>query len=181
MSANAAWPFLFCILTNGGSMKITGVEIDWMEDYGNNPAITVVVNENLPRYYDVVWRKKGNLYYSILDCGIIKKFYHSPTNQRGFNGSTFKLPMEDGTIEEVVGPWSSRAEAINEMTDINACDISLKIENTGNRYGSLCIIKEVLQNVFDTYMPGIIIENTKHNEYIVPKSQKEIYELITNA
>lgn len=162
-------------------MKITGVQIDWMESYGNNPAITVIVDENLPRYDEVVWKKKGNLYYSILPCGIIQKFFHNPNNQTGFNGSTFKLPMEDGTIEELVGPWSSRAEAINDMTDIDACDIAVMVDYTGNRYGALCIVKEVLQNVFDTYMPGITIENTKPNEYLVPKSQKASYELVTNA
>lgn len=38
-----------------------------------------------------------------------------PHNEGGFGGSTFEITMLDGTTQKLLGPWSSRAGAINSV------------------------------------------------------------------
>lgn len=162
-------------------MNITGVKIDWMEAYSNKPSITVLVDERMPHMDELKWMRNDGLYYTVLSCGIIDKMYHDPRNEHGYSGREFRLPMLDGSYKTIKGPWSSRAQAINQLTKLNTVDITVEVESTGNRVGNMCILKDVLQHVLDVHMPGITIEMTDLYEFSIPKSQKESYDLVTNA
>ena len=40
--------------------------------------------------------------------------WEGPGNAGGFGGSVYKLPMADGTIAELLGPWSSRPGVMHQ-------------------------------------------------------------------
>lgn len=52
-------------------------------------------------------------------------FFANSDNHTGFGGRRFELPMANGKIEELVGPWSSGAYAVNTMVDDRIVDLTI--------------------------------------------------------
>ena len=63
--------------------------------------------------YDVIHTKQGDMYFAEdPSTGRVRYFFYSgPSN--GFGGYVYKLPMKDGSIHELTGPWSSNSHAMN--------------------------------------------------------------------
>jgi len=93
-------------------MKITNVEIDWMEAWANDPRLKFTATD-VPDFSEYVYTKKGNLYFAQHECGLASFFSHDPNNETGFGGRGFELNMADGTTETIKGPWSSRCSVLN--------------------------------------------------------------------
>ena len=50
-------------------------------------------------------------------CGLGKQFLYNERDQTGFAGSVFELPLIDGTIARIRGPWSSSPAFVREVAD----------------------------------------------------------------
>jgi len=86
-------------------------------DYVNSPCLHIDVD---PVCYEMARKQiryrtfEGTHFWGEAQ-GLVSFFYHSgsPKAQEGFGGSRFTLPMEDGSIVKLIGPWSSRAGVMN--------------------------------------------------------------------
>jgi len=96
-------------------MQVLDGRIDWNEGYGNDPELQVLVDEiPSPIEFDAYERSSGTVYFGSKD-GYCRYFYHDPSNEDGFGGSSFTLLMSDGSEKVIKGPWASRAGAMNEL------------------------------------------------------------------
>ena len=67
-------------------------------------------NENL--LYTV---KDGNMYFAVDErTGRVSYFFYDQPG-RGFGGSKYKITMVDGSVKELIGPWSSNSHAMNAV------------------------------------------------------------------
>ena len=83
--------------------------------YVNTPTILAYVDQ-LPSGF--LWETDGKgHYYATNGEGWVKFLFHSgdPERQQGFGGSHFNLEMKDGSVKTLIGPWSSRAGAMNRV------------------------------------------------------------------
>lgn len=100
--------------------------------YSNVPTITVYV-DRLPTGF--LWETDGKgSYYATNGEGWVKFLFHSgePKIQQGFGGSKFDLEMRDGSLTTLIGPWSSRAGAMN--TTFPHC-VEVTCKEPTDRYG----------------------------------------------
>jgi hypothetical protein len=102
-------------------MIIDKIEIDWCMKYANDPRFVVTFAPSDEAKTAAVlqgavggWVHKRSLYRLI--AGEAAHFlYHSNPKERGhgYGGASFILPMHDGEILTLYGPWSSNSMAIN--------------------------------------------------------------------
>jgi hypothetical protein len=104
--------------------EVTGINVDWMENYGNTPRIQL---EGPAADYKVraawfqaaIWKQypiqKSSLWITTHPNGFVRYLSHSGDNRNegGFGGSNFDIHLEDGTQKVLKGPWSSRATCVN--------------------------------------------------------------------
>lgn len=100
------------------NQKILDVAIDWMDGYGNSPSWKVLVDRECDRPFRGYERRQahgGGFMYRAESGLQIDFMYHSggDANDGGFGGSTYELPMKDGSRCIVKGPWSSRPAVCN--------------------------------------------------------------------
>lgn len=93
-------------------MKITNVEIDWMEAWANDPKLKFTATD-VPEFSEYVYTQKGNLYFAQHECGLASFFSHDPGNESGFGGGEFTLQLDTGDTKTIKGPWSSRCSVLN--------------------------------------------------------------------
>ena len=94
-------------------VRLLQARVDWYDNFDNSPQIKVLVDELPKRHvYKKIPKPGGALYYS--DTGGIVRFYsYTEGDQKGYGGAVFELELEDGTVDKIKGPWSSRAGAMN--------------------------------------------------------------------
>lgn len=56
--------------------------------------------------------------YLALDGDVGRFVVHNPRNETGFGGATFELPMEDGSVRRIKGPWSSNPTSISKIFEL---------------------------------------------------------------
>lgn len=93
-------------------MKILDARVSWMTDYDNHPSLEVLI-EDPPNEEERVYSNKENIYFSCLE-GMASYFAYSGPSD-GFGGREFDIKMDDGTTKTLIGPWSSRAGAVNTL------------------------------------------------------------------
>lgn len=54
---------------------------------------------------------------------------------RGYGGSTLEFPLEDGTVDEVKGPWHTNSEAFFSATGLNISDLHYTCVTIGTERG----------------------------------------------
>jgi hypothetical protein len=59
------------------------------------------------------WEERSGIYRAEKD-GEVLYFSHDPERPYGWGGWEFKVIMLDGSIRDIKGPWSSRAEVVNK-------------------------------------------------------------------
>lgn len=105
--------------------------------YVNSVGIKVIVREGLnnrskwelrleiPKYlHDMYEGRSENLRYTVKDgnmflavderTGRVSYFFYDQPG-RGFGGSKFKITMVDGSVKELIDPWSSNSHAMNAV------------------------------------------------------------------
>lgn len=93
-------------------MKILKAQINWMDGFGNLPFLEVLVDK-IPEKEELRYEHRGSIYIAYKG-GYASFLLGDPAKiGRGFGGATFHLPMLDGSVTTLVGPWSSRAAGVN--------------------------------------------------------------------
>ena len=59
--------------------------------------------------------KDGNMFLAVDErTGRVSYFFYDQPG-RGFGGSKYKITMVDGSVKELIGPWSSNSRAMNAV------------------------------------------------------------------
>jgi hypothetical protein len=97
-------------------MNILDVQVDWSEEYDNDPTLRVVVDKapDLNKLPHVAVPLDGGTMYVALQDGVCH-FLCSTGDKSGYGGRKFDLTMADGRVKQVIGPWSSRAGVVNGL------------------------------------------------------------------
>ena len=103
-------------------MKVISGNVRWMEGWGNRPTIEIAVDK-LPDRSEFRYEQRDSLYYAELD-GLVNFFSYSRPGE-GYGGRRFDLVMTDGSKKTLVGPWSSRAGAMNSYGFGPCLDVSI--------------------------------------------------------
>ena len=95
--------------------KVVDVKVNWSLGWDNNPTLRVLLDRE-PDPKDFRFEKSGGFYYAVFGDAV-RFFFHSgePEVQEGYGGLVMKLKMRDGSLSTLVGPWSSRAGAVNAV------------------------------------------------------------------
>lgn len=91
-------------------MKVLEAAVYWYWGFANSSHFKVLVDK-IPSREELVYKKKGSLYFAELDGYVDFHDYNGPGE--GYCGSVFRTPLDDGTVEMHKGPWSSRAGVMN--------------------------------------------------------------------
>lgn len=96
---------------------IKSIEINWYEGYGNAPQITIFVDKRPKNFIYVLKPVRDNqtIYFAESTDGICHFYLHNTKNEGGFYGREYELNLADGSKKKIKGPWSSRAEVMNEF------------------------------------------------------------------
>lgn len=71
-----------------------------------------------PEFVYQAWpNSHGVMYVSMpREDGLCKFYSHNPNSEDGYGGAVFELRMEDGSLKQIKGPWSSRASRVQKLT-----------------------------------------------------------------
>lgn len=116
-------------------MNILGATLDhWGAANINTPNLVIDVDE-LP-LDKMVYEEKQHIYRAEFD-GYVSFFYYSGPGE-GYAKAHFPIKMKDGTDKVLIGPWSSRAGAVNRY--FPPCLDVIYIDEDGSRStGSLSL------------------------------------------
>lgn len=107
-------------------MKVLDAKIYKNERYINPPHLQILV-DRIPKQEEMVFKTKkmgeNTLYFAEKE-GYVRFNTEVPSNREGYGGAIFKYTLEDGTIAEVKGPWSSNASFMAEHF-IPSMDVSI--------------------------------------------------------
>lgn len=137
-------------------MKIIAARYMKLKQYAN-PARLEILVDRIPAPYEMVYEDQwdedeaGCLYFAEND-GYVSFFYHNPANQRGFGGSLFALHMKNGTIKEIVGPWSSRSEVMNAAGFTPSMEVSITDRPEAFDKGYTFMSGHITQALLDEYL-----------------------------
>ena len=118
---------------------IKDARVDWMEKWGNEPVLQILVEKvfDISEFkYDVKEGLKTDIYFAQLD-GQVSYFAHNRNDETGFSGRTFGLPPaeENRVIPYTIkGPWASRSSAMNNHF-LHSMEASLIDEEEGFKRG----------------------------------------------
>lgn len=135
-------------------MKIINGCVDWMEGWGNRPTIRIAVDK-MPDRGGFRYERRKSLYYAELD-GLVSFFSCSRPGE-GFEGRRFTLTMKDGSEQTLIGPWSSRAGAMNAnglgpCVDVSICEGGSCFDRRSSRGGAVTL--KLLRSAIDLIDPG---------------------------
>jgi hypothetical protein len=135
-------------------MRIIKGGVKWMEGWGNRPTIAIAVDK-LPDRSALRYEQRGSLYYAELE-GLVSFFSYSRPDD-GFGGRHFDIVMTDGSKKKLIGPWSSRAGAMNSVgfgpcVDVSICEGESNFDRRSFYDGAVTL--EVLRQGLHLIDPG---------------------------
>lgn len=131
---------------------IIKITVDWLHGYGNTPEIVVYTDSSMPSTDAFRYTKKRSgqhyIYRAINDEGFASFFAYSGPGT-GYGGSKFELTMTDGSVDTLIGPWSSNASAVNSAYDELPGDKDyvteiVLITPEGHRYAAAMRLKAII-------------------------------------
>lgn len=144
--------------------SITDIRIDWMDGFGNDPRIFVALTER-PKFEE--YRKypcqngteAGHLYVS--QDHNLRDFFYWAKPDDGFGGWDRLVHIDDGSVERLIGGWSSRASVASEVTGIDLVDVYYEVGEkcsdraSGSRYVS--VVRSALQAALNRLHPDVTL------------------------
>lgn len=103
-------------------MKLIDARINWSKNYDNSPTLQLLVDK-IPPLENLRYQERNGIFYSELE-GYVSFFYYRSAGE-GYGGRKFLITMTDGTKKELIGPWSSRAGAVNSVGFGPCVDVSI--------------------------------------------------------
>ena len=136
-------------------MEILDMKVDWREAWDNKPEILLLVNR-IPLLESMRFEKKDSLYYAE-NRGYVAFFSYSSPG-RGYGGYCFRITMQDGSSEVLVGPWSSRASVMNEAGFTPCLDVLMTSDpdswKSGFGFTSAHVTLELCSPI-SSWLPGV--------------------------
>ena len=157
-------------------MKILNARVNWMRGCENYPYVELLVDK-LPNNEQLRYEERAHLYLAESD-GLVSFMYHSgdPVNQEGHGGRRFTLTMKDGNTVTLVGPWSSRSGAANELfPECKSIEVSIFTNidswDKGHNAYSYHVRWKVLRDAVAKYVPDVrLVEENHYGEiYLNPR------------
>jgi hypothetical protein len=132
------------------------LKIDWALGWGNLPSLVIEEDLALIAMDECEFQFNNGIWYHIQKNGLVRYFAHSgrDVNEGGFGGAVFNF-LYNGKPHRVVGPWSSRASALNTRLPEEEQVADIKLINT-SKYPTHCgiLISELVTrwNSEDAYL-----------------------------
>jgi len=149
-------------------------EIDWYEQYDNDPEFKFLLNY-IPQDELIYTEYKVNhcsLYLGLWD-GFVNYFFHNPWNERGYGGRIFSLPVWVDPYQhtfiqkEIRGPWSGNPQTVREMTGYNCMEARVTTDLSTFRRGYTFTRASFLTKKIEDYMSVNMLHTTLENN--IPK------------
>lgn len=159
-------------------MEILNMRVNWMLGYLNNPSIEVLVDK-IPE--DLRYKKKRSgshtLYWAEKE-GYVHFLAHNLNDQTGFYGSKFNLTLEDGTVDTIKGPWSSRSGVFNNEGFVYSREVAITDdERDFKEHGTFSagyLTVEKLKEGLSKFMPDLVMVRVlEHNEIYFNPSPRD--------
>jgi len=157
-------------------MKVKKIDVYWCNEFSNVPNLELYVDKK-PDYNQIMRFEckkyhDNDIYYAYdEDSGLVKFYYHDHKNHNGYYGAKFKLKMKDGTVETLIGPWSSRP-AIMHMAGFSFCSgISLIEEEDLNSKFAAYMLNSKLEHLIKEFLPDLEYYIAANGEIYIPKNQ----------
>lgn len=133
---------------------ILNLRIKDYRQFTNDPAIEILV-DSLPQLSEFSFEKRKWAYWAEKE-GVVQYFsYQSPGN--GFGGREFKLLMKNNTFETLIGPWSSRASAMNMMGFPHCNEVSItdniEVWRRGHTFYGMAMLVSHLRPAIEKFTP----------------------------
>lgn len=155
-------------------MKVRNIAIDWMEGWGNDPEIYVLVDK-MPDFDEYLFEKRGSLYFAEKE-GLVRFFSYTRPGE-GFGGTEFKLKMKDGSTTVLKGPWSSRSSAMNTAGFTPSTEVVITekvgVWQRGYTFHSSAMTVEKVREALKNFLPSVELRP-------VTKFGEEFYEVRKN-
>jgi hypothetical protein len=113
-------------------------EINWMKGWANPPKL--VVHAELADDSNFVYEERQGCYFASDRKSGQVRFFHYAKAGSGYGGRKFLLPMKDGTLKEIIGPWSSRCSVMNAVDFPHSVEVNFMTED-GLTSGAMLIDK----------------------------------------
>lgn len=143
-------------------MEIEDAEVDWKEDYGNDPKLVLYVDE-IPERSELRFEgsKEEGLWYGEHEDGYVSFFSWSGGQQNGYNGRHYEIETVDGEEVTLKGPWSSRAGAMN-LKGYGPC-LDVTYRTSPNQFGgrSGAVSLEAAEEAIDEFLDGVELERVE--------------------
>lgn len=123
------------------------LKIEWMMGYGNLPHFILEETLALTPREESEYEFIDGLWYHIQKNGIVRYFAHSgfDRNEGGYGGAAFTF-LHNGEKKRLVGPWSSRASALNMRLPADKQVVDIRLDN-GSQYPTNCgiLVSELVE------------------------------------
>ena len=156
-------------------MKVKGLDVYWYNEFLNTPNLELYIDKK-PNYSDIMKYEykefNGNYVYYAYDedTGLVKFYYHDCKNHNGYYGEKFVLPMKNGSIKTIIGPWSSRP-AIMHMAGFPLCSSITLIEEDKNSKFAAEMLNLKLEKYIKEFLPDLQYYIASNGEIYIPKNQ----------
>lgn len=122
----------------------------------NQPMICGSYEAEIRKYKKIIG-KSGNVWlYAIQDNPADNIYVSGDKNSDGFGGRTISFTLEDGTIEKLIGPWSTNADALYANTGVDLRDKYLTFVVIGRSRDTLLI-----KNIYKSLMIDVLYIDDK--------------------
>lgn len=153
-------------------MNVIGASVNEHIGFANPPTLEIYI-DGFAGSEDFRYQEKKigsrTLYFAELN-GEVRFFAHDPQNEYGYGGRIFHIHMEDGTVRNIPGPWSSRAGVMSAHFR-PVVDVTLI---AGTRLAGHCTL-EIAQEAVDKFLPDwALIEVDDGEKYWRPKHKEYI-------
>ena len=139
--------------------------INWMEGWLNDPVIEVHTDV-LPEGF--TYEHNMGCYFGTIDGSDFVNFFYYERPGNGYGGAKIDVNMKDGTVQTLVGPWSSRASVMNSMGFPHCTEVVIILPN-GNHYSGAMLVSRVKELLIASDIPARLEYNSSDQSYCLAK------------
>lgn len=117
-------------------MKILDAKVNWNDGFMNSPDLQILVDE-IPDWDSLRFERRAWCFAAYHPDGYVGFLSGDPEKPgHGYGGDAFNLTMLDGSTVKLIGPWSSRAGAVNsQFPERPVMDVDLIDDPVGFKRG----------------------------------------------
>ncbi len=127
------------------------IEINWMIGWANPPILNIYEDSDEPITF--TYEKRGNCYFAVDEASGHCSYYYYSEPGHGFGGRKIDLPMDDGTVASLSGPWSSRSSVMNGLGFPESVECVF-IASDGARTGGAILVSKAQELMVEQDVPA---------------------------